>query len=66
MPPHVAAKVKEKAAQGPTALRRYVDTTRMVNALDFRSILREEASPTMARNERIEKPARVAEGGERR
>ncbi len=41
MPPHVAAKVKEKAAQGAAPLRRYVDSTRMVNALDFRSLLRE-------------------------
>lgn len=65
MPPHVAEKVREKAAQGSTALRRYVDSTRMINALDFRSILREEASPGMARNERVEKPVQVARGDRR-
>jgi hypothetical protein len=41
MPTHVAAKVKEKAAEGTTALRRYVNSTRMVNQLDFRSIIQE-------------------------
>lgn len=40
MPPHVAAKVTEKAAQGTTALRRYVSNTRVVNGLHFASIVR--------------------------
>ena len=40
MPPHVAAKVSEKAAQGATALRRYVNNTRLVNGLHFASIVR--------------------------
>lgn len=40
MPPHVAAKVKEKAAQGTSALRRYVSDTRMVNGLHLASIVR--------------------------
>jgi len=39
--PHVAARVQEKAAQGMTALRRYVWITRGMHALDLRSILAE-------------------------
>jgi hypothetical protein len=37
---HVAAKVKEKAAQGATALRRYVYITRSQHNLDMRTITR--------------------------
>lgn len=57
MPPQVAAKVKEKAAQGVAPLRRYVDSTRMVNALDFRSLLREVPA---------ERPVLVAQATSRR
>jgi len=39
---HVAAKVKEKAAEGATALRRYVWITRSQHNLDMRSIVRAE------------------------
>jgi len=39
MPLHVAARVKQKAAQGITALRRYVWITRAINELDLRSIV---------------------------
>ncbi|HUL95705.1 MAG TPA: hypothetical protein VLT89_06825 [Usitatibacter sp.] len=39
---HVAAKVKAKAAQGITALRRYVHITRGMHQIDLRSIVREE------------------------
>ena len=38
---HVAAKVKEKAAQGATALRRYIYITRAQHGLDMRTIVRE-------------------------
>ena len=41
LPMNVAAKVKEKAAEGTSALRRYVNNTRMVNQLDFRSIIQD-------------------------
>jgi hypothetical protein len=37
---HVAAKVKEKAAEGATALRRYVFITRAQHGLDMRTICR--------------------------
>lgn len=60
LPPHVAAKVKEKAAQGSTALRQYVTNTRMVNELDFRSLLREGSAPNIALDLRARKPAQVA------
>jgi hypothetical protein len=39
---HVAAKVKEKAAEGVTALRRYVYITRAQHNLDMRTITRVE------------------------
>lgn len=60
LPPRVAAKVREKAAEGPTALRRYVELTRMVSALDFRSLLRESSSSNLATNAKAEEPVRVA------
>lgn len=41
MAPHVAAKVKQKAAEGATALRRYIWITRSQHQLDMRSIVRE-------------------------
>jgi len=41
LPPHVAARVTEKAAQGITALRQYVWISRGVNQLDLHSLLRE-------------------------
>lgn len=66
LPLHVAAKVKEKAAEGVTSLRRYVTSTRMVNGLDIRSIVREEASPTMALNAKAEQPVQVAAKDQRR
>ena len=40
LPGHVAAKVEAKAAQGMTALRRYVWITRGMHALDLRELLR--------------------------
>lgn len=42
MPPHVAEKVKERAAEGVTPLRRYVWITRSMHGLDLRSIVRAE------------------------
>ena len=39
LPLHVAARVQEKAAEGMTALRRYVWITRGMHALDLRAIL---------------------------
>jgi len=50
LPPHVAARVQEKAAQGITPLRQYVWISRGINQLDLHSLLREQ-----------EEPARVAE-----
>lgn len=61
MPPFIAEKVKEKAAQGSTELRRYVDRTRMVHSIDFRSILREDAKPNLTLNTKTEEPSKVAE-----
>ncbi len=60
LPPHVAAKVKEKAAQGSKALRQYVTSTRMVNELDFRSLIREKPASNIALDSRVPKPAQVA------
>jgi hypothetical protein len=39
LPAHVAARVQAKAAEGMSALRRYVWITRGMHALDLRSIL---------------------------
>lgn len=61
MPPFMAGKVKEKAAQGATELRRYVDRTRMVHSIDFRSILREDAKPNLTLNTKTEEPTKMAE-----
>jgi len=66
LPIHVARKVKEKAAEGVTALRRYVNNTRMVNGLEIRSIVREQASPDMALNAKAEPAVQVAASSERR
>jgi hypothetical protein len=52
LPPHVAARVSEKAEQGITALRQYVWISRGVNQLDLHSLLR------------TEEPARVASAEE--
>lgn len=60
MPSFMAEKVKEKAAQGSTELRRYVDRTRMVHSIDFRSILRDDGKPNLTLNTKTEEPTKVA------
>ena len=40
LPPHVAAKVEAKAAEGMTALRRYVWITRGMHGIDLREVVR--------------------------
>jgi hypothetical protein len=57
LPAHVAKQVKEKAAQGPTALRRYINNTRMVNELHYWSVVKTEA-PVVAAQE--QQPQQVA------
>jgi hypothetical protein len=44
LPLHVAARVQEKAAEGMTALRRYVWITRGMHALDLHALLADEAT----------------------
>ena len=44
MPHFLAEKVKRKAAEGMTALRRYVYITRAIHALDLRTIVRARTS----------------------
>ena len=44
LPTHVAARVQAKAAEGMTALRRYVWITRGMHALDLHALLVDEAS----------------------
>ena len=61
MPSFMADKLKEKAAQGSTELRRYIDRTRMVHSIDFRSILREDAKPNLTLNTKTEERTKVAE-----
>ena len=46
--PYLAATVEEKAAQGFSALRRYVIRTRMIHALDLNTLVREEPSQAVA------------------
>jgi hypothetical protein len=48
LPLHVAAKVREKAAQGITPLRQYVWISRSVNQLDLRSLIRQEKDDQVA------------------
>lgn len=57
LPPHVAAKVEQKAAEGMSALRRYVWITRAMHELDMRSLVRQEPATAIAaaRNEKAEK-----------
>lgn len=62
MSAHLAAKVQERAAHGFTALRHYVIRTRMIHALDLRSVIREESAPGIAQG-RAEKPSQVAASG---
>jgi hypothetical protein len=52
LPPHVAARVTEKARQGITELRRYVWISRGVNQLDLRSLQRVERSAQLAASDR--------------
>lgn len=40
LPAHVAARVEAKAAEGMTALRRYVWITRAMHGLDLRELVR--------------------------
>ena len=44
LPLHVAARVQEKAAEGMTALRRYVWITRGMHELDLRALLADEGT----------------------
>ena len=60
LPPHVAEKVRDRAAQGITPLRRYVTSTRMVNELDLRSIIREDRKPDMSLNVHAEPQTMIA------
>jgi hypothetical protein len=62
LPAHVAEKVRQKAADGATSLRRYVYITRSMHGLDMRSLVREESAIEIAaaRNEKAEKVATTA------
>ena len=51
LPAHVAARVKEKAKQGPTELRLYLDRTRAVHQLHYGSIAREDSLEAIAKRE---------------
>lgn len=57
LPPHVAAKVKDKAGEGATSLRRYVYITRSMHNLDMRSLVRNEAATEIAAAPKAEKVA---------
>ena len=59
LPVHVAQKVKEKAAEGATSLRRYIYITRSMHQLDMRSVVREEPTTQIA-SARSEKSEKVA------
>jgi hypothetical protein len=43
MSSHLAATIQGKAAEGFAALRQYVIRTRMIHALDLRSLIRDDA-----------------------
>ena len=40
--PHVAKRVAEKAREGSTALRRYLERTRMIHGLHWSDVVRED------------------------
>ena len=50
-PPHVANQVKEKAKQGSTELRRFVNRTRMIHELDYGSIVLDDSPTAIANRE---------------
>ena len=52
LPEHVAQKVREKAAEGATELRRYVWITRGMHGLDMRSLVVAESQQAIARDEK--------------
>jgi hypothetical protein len=51
LPPHIANEVKEKAQQGPTELRRYIERTRMIHELNYNSLVLEEPSAALAKKD---------------
>lgn len=57
----LAEKVKEKAQQGPTELRRFVERTRMIYGMHYGSIVEENTPSAIARSDKAEKVAANAD-----
>ena len=51
VPPYLAERVKEKAQQGPTALRRFLNNTRTTNDLYFWDLVKESPPTSQARKD---------------
>ena len=51
LPPHVANQVKEKAKQGSTELRRFVNRTRMIHELNYGSIVQDDSQAAIAKKD---------------
>ena len=49
--PNVANQIREKAKQGPTELRLYLNRTRMIHQVDFGSIAQEQSPSAIARKD---------------
>jgi hypothetical protein len=61
LPPHVSNQVKEKASQGPTELRRFVNRTRMIHELNYNSLVQEDSPTAIAKKDETKMAARPAE-----
>jgi len=57
LPLHVAVKVKDKASEGVTSLRRYVYITRSMHNLDMRSLVRDKPGTEIAAASKLERIA---------
>ena len=51
LPLHVQQALKDKAAQGPVALRQYIQRTRMIYNLSMATVVRDDAPTVAARKE---------------
>jgi hypothetical protein len=63
LPDHVKARILEKAQQGPTALIRYVNSTRHIHNLRVEMIVKPDDAATMAKV--VREPSKVAENMEK-
>ena len=61
MPEYLKVRIEAAAQQGPTALRRYLDSTRHIHNIRMESIVKEEPRTTMVKQG---EPAKLADRSE--